>query len=136
MTGVEVILVTAIAFLGFAFSALFSGLETGLYTLNRIRLDVRADQGDPSAIALRNHLRRPVRTLVVLLLGTNAASYVGAYGVANLVASTQIAIRNKSVALGATMLPVFAVLHLTYGLGSFWGIVRAVAHRVYPRDPS
>ena len=78
--------------------------------------------------------------LTVALWWPGAAAVAGvsavAYGVADLTASTHVAIRNKSLALGATMLPVFAALHLTYGIGSLWGIVRAVAHRVYRRAAS
>ena len=43
MTTAEVILLALLTLVGVGLSALFSGLETGLYTINRVRLTVRAD---------------------------------------------------------------------------------------------
>jgi len=74
----------AATLLGFLLSALFSGLETGLYTLNRVRLTVQAARREPAALRLRRELGRLSRTLSVLLLGTNAANYLGSYALAEL----------------------------------------------------
>lgn len=70
------------AFAGLAFSALFSGVETGVYTLNRVRLTVRAGRGDPKAAILRNEMQNPNRLLSTLLIGNNLANYAGSYGIA------------------------------------------------------
>jgi CBS domain containing-hemolysin-like protein len=70
--------------LGLALTGLFAGLETGLYTLNPVRLIVAGSRGSPAALRLRGHLRAPNRTLIVLLVGTNTASYLGSYGLARL----------------------------------------------------
>ncbi len=70
--------------IGFILSAIYSGLETGMYTLNRIRLNVRAESGIRSAIRLRQELQYPARALIVLLIGTNAANYLGSFGLAEL----------------------------------------------------
>jgi len=70
------------ALAGLGFSAIFSGVETGIYTLNRVRLTVRAGRSEPSAIILRNELQQPNRLLSTLLIGNNIANYAGSYGVA------------------------------------------------------
>ncbi|MCA9283820.1 MAG: DUF21 domain-containing protein [Phycisphaerales bacterium] len=67
---------------GLGLSALFSGIETGLYTLSRLRLAVRAGRGDPAALRLRKELRHPERLLSTLLIGNNLANYAGSLGLA------------------------------------------------------
>jgi CBS domain containing-hemolysin-like protein len=71
---------------GFAGSMLYSGLETGLYTLNPVRLTLRASRGERTAVEIRHALRNLSRTLSVLLIGNNAANYLGTFGLAALMA--------------------------------------------------
>ena len=73
-----------VTFLGLVLSALYSGLETGLYTVNKIRLDVRASNGVASATRLLTLLNKPTRMLAVLLVCNNIANYLASYGVARL----------------------------------------------------
>ena len=68
--------------LGLAHSALFSGIETGMYTINRVRLLVRAGQGDRAALRLQAELAQPGRLLATLLAGNNIANYLGSFGFA------------------------------------------------------
>jgi len=63
--------------IGLAGSALYSGLETGSYTINRVRLHVRAHAGDRRAIALTRLVESPSVILGVLLIGNNLANYMG-----------------------------------------------------------
>ncbi|MCP3906170.1 MAG: DUF21 domain-containing protein [Planctomycetes bacterium] len=84
MTATEIIALVAAVLVGFLLSAVYSGLETGLYTLNPVRLAVLAARGAPAAIALRRRMRRPTRLLTVLLIGTNASNYLGTWGIAEL----------------------------------------------------
>jgi CBS domain containing-hemolysin-like protein len=70
------------ALAGIVLSALFSGLETGVYTINRVRVLVRADRGERAARRIQHELDHPNRLLSVLLLGNNAANYLGTFGVA------------------------------------------------------
>jgi CBS domain containing-hemolysin-like protein len=67
---------------GICLSALFSGLETGLYTINRVRVVVRAKRGESAARRLQHEIRKPNRLLSTLLLGNNMANYMGTFGVA------------------------------------------------------
>ncbi|NLF32294.1 MAG: DUF21 domain-containing protein [Planctomycetes bacterium] len=60
---------------GILASALFSGLETGTYVLNKIRLDLRCAKGDRQALRLRRALDRSGAMLAALLVATNAAHY-------------------------------------------------------------
>lgn len=75
-------IVLGLALIGFVFSALFSGMETGLYVINRVRLAVRASRGEAAAVRVRNELQHSNRTLTVLLIGNNAANYLGSFGLA------------------------------------------------------
>ncbi|MHC4947081.1 MAG: CNNM domain-containing protein, partial [Planctomycetota bacterium] len=80
----DVILYGLVALAGVLLSALFSGMETGLYTINRVRLAVRAGAGEPRALRLRGLLGDPNRVLSTILIGNNIANYAGSYGIAAL----------------------------------------------------
>lgn len=82
MTTEQAIFFLSLTVIGLAVSALFSGLETGIYTLNRVRLTVRAARRDRLALGVRSMMRSPNRTLMVLLIGTNSANYLASYGLA------------------------------------------------------
>ncbi len=82
MTPLDWALIVAAALAGIAISAVFSGMEIGLYTINRVRLELRAGQGDRSAAVLSTLVRRPQRMLAVILIGTNAANQLGAWSIA------------------------------------------------------
>ena len=71
-----------LALTGVLLSAMFSGLETGLYTINRVRLTVRASHGERSAERLRAFMNNPNRMLSTLLVGNNIANYAGSFGIA------------------------------------------------------
>jgi len=57
---------------------------------------------------------------------------LGAYGVASLLVSTQLAVRERDFRCLVIMPFVFASLHLGYGLGSLWGLLRALAQTLIP----
>jgi len=73
-----------ILLVGIALSAIYSGLETGLYTINQIRLHVRATSKQRSAKRLQRLIENPTRMLAVLLICNNVANYVASYGAARL----------------------------------------------------
>lgn len=64
------------ALLTLALSAFFSGTETGTYCLNRVRLRVRADRGDPAARRLADLMRRQEELVIANLFGTSAVDYL------------------------------------------------------------
>ncbi len=70
--------------IGFIGSALFSGVETGSYMLNRIRLRRRERDGRRSAIVLSKVLRLPYLFIYTVLICNNIANYVVSMGVTEL----------------------------------------------------
>jgi len=73
-----VLLVVALVAIGFGtiYAGYFSGFETGLYTLNRIRLRHRREQGDPRAVVLDRLLAQPRRAIATTLVGHNLCVYL------------------------------------------------------------
>jgi putative hemolysin len=67
---------------GTLLAGFFAGCETGLYTVNRVRLRVRSarEPADHLARSLAPQVDRAERTLPSLLLGFNAFSAVAAFG--------------------------------------------------------
>jgi CBS domain containing-hemolysin-like protein len=55
-------------------SFVFSGIEAGILSLNRVRLRNRLDQGDRAAMKLSSLLARPERLLATVLIVTNLAN--------------------------------------------------------------
>jgi CBS domain containing-hemolysin-like protein len=80
-TNMDWVLWFALAMLGLLCSGLYSGAETGLYVLNKMRLDLRAEAGSPAARALRVMLRKFDALLAVLLLGTNLSTYLTTFAI-------------------------------------------------------
>ncbi len=52
-------------------AAFFAGIETGVISINRMRLRHRAEQGDPPSRILQGFLDQPDRLLGTTLVGTN-----------------------------------------------------------------
>ena len=65
-----------IILLGFAFSALFSGVETGSYMINRIRLKQRKRERKSSALVLSKLLADNHIFIFTVLIGNNLAVYL------------------------------------------------------------
>jgi putative hemolysin len=64
--------------------SMFCGLETGIYRLNRIRLDLRASDGDPAARTLQRMGCKFNNVLAVLLIGTNLCRHVATLAISAL----------------------------------------------------
>ena len=60
--------------LGILVCGLFAGLETGVYSLNRVRLHLLSQKGDDQARILASMVSRPAPLLATLLIGTNVAT--------------------------------------------------------------
>ena len=78
----ELALYAALAFVGLGGSALCSGLETSLYTLNHARLTLRAHEpGAPKVYPkLLHDIHQPDRPLAALLVANNLFNYFGVLG--------------------------------------------------------
>jgi CBS domain containing-hemolysin-like protein len=74
----------AVAAAAVAMAMLYAGMETGIYVLNKIRLDLRAEGGSRQARILRGLLRRPDHLLAVLLIGSSAATYAATFAIRGL----------------------------------------------------
>lgn len=72
--------------LGMALSFIYSGMETGAYVVNKVRLDLRAESGDSRARRLRAMLRQPDKPLIVILIGNNLANNLASAGVVMMLA--------------------------------------------------
>ena len=95
----------------FAGSMFFSGLETGGYLLNRIRLRARVRRGEPSALRLQESLRDAHRFIFTVLIGNNIANYLLSREVTRLYSET--AGWNAETAATLTlMLPLFLFCEL------------------------
>ena len=82
MTTTMLLTLVTVAVLGLVFSALYSGMETGLYTMSRVKLALRRHEGDTRAVRVGLLLDRPARMLAVVLLGTNIANSAGSSALA------------------------------------------------------
>jgi CBS domain containing-hemolysin-like protein len=65
---------------GLTLSFLCSGMETGIYLVNKIRLDLQAEAGRPAARRLRHDLEERRQPLGALLSGNCAANYLATAG--------------------------------------------------------
>lgn len=109
MTTGELILAGLLTLAGITMSALCSGIETGTYTVNRVRLAVRAGRGERSAQRLSRELQHPERVLTTILIGNNIANYAGSFGLAAIIGSMHLP-EWQAVALNALVLtPVLFV---------------------------
>src|SRR3954470_9933373 len=58
-----------------ALSFLFSGMEAGVFALNRLRIRQNARAGNPRAAALYGYLERPEDFLWTILVGNTMANF-------------------------------------------------------------
>ena len=109
--------------LGIALSAFFAGMETGLISLNRIRLRHEVERKHRRAMVLNVFVENTERLLGTTLLGTNLASVVMAVVTSSL--AGYLFGRGYLVGLGATI--VASALLLIFG-----EIVPKTLFRHYP----
>jgi CBS domain containing-hemolysin-like protein len=67
----------AVMLIGFIGSALYSGMETGVYVLNRVRVRIHALKGNRAAQTLQRLIAQPTNLLTTLLIGNNVMNYMG-----------------------------------------------------------
>jgi putative hemolysin len=103
----------AAALLGVLVSALASGVETGLYRLNRIRLRLRADSGDRRARTLQGLLGDLRGQIIVTIIGANFGEYLATAMLTLLVASAGWVETSAGVELVTT--PIAAMILFVFG---------------------
>ena len=95
-------------------SGFFSGSETGVYCLNRLRLRVASAHGDRTARRVERVMERPEDLVITALLGTNIADYL---------ATACIAALLMRVAVADSLVEVYATLIVTPLILVFGGII-------------
>lgn len=71
----------AVAVAAAALSFGYSGLETGIYMMNKIRLDLRAETGSRAARTIRKIVSDQSRFLAILLIGNSLATYAASFAI-------------------------------------------------------
>lgn len=101
-----------IAFIaGLVGTALFCGLETGIYRLNRVKLEVRAERGPSqlAALILRREIGDPQRTLATVLIGTILCGDLAAQGASRLLSAVGYSDGLVVLLNAALLTPIFFV---------------------------
>lgn len=99
----------AVGLLGLIGSAIYSGLETGIYRLNRIRLHLYAHQHEPRARLLDRMIRDPNRMLGTLLIGNNIANYASSLSITALLGAAGYSDRQVIVIVAIVLTPMLFV---------------------------
>ena len=88
----------------------YSGMETGIYVLNKVRLELRAESGAWQARLLRRLMRNTPDLLTVLLIGVNVANYAATFAISTLfvLGGYGEAAEWYAIALSAPLLFIFA----------------------------
>jgi putative hemolysin len=85
MTPQEMAFSTMMLLVGVVGSAFCSGVETGIYSLSRIRMNLRASRGnDTLARLLKTEVDRPARVLATLLIANTFFNNLGSIGISAL----------------------------------------------------
>jgi len=92
-------------------SACYSGLETTVYSMSRLRLMLKMSQCDQRAIRIQHELDRPDRLLSTLLIGTNASTFIASFGFTVFLANV--------LGLGEWFIIVLEAIVLTFALFIF-----------------
>ena len=121
---------------GMVLSFIYSGVETGAYVVNKVRLDLRAEAGSRRARRLRRMLRQPDKPLVVILIGNNLANYLASAGLVMILTARAVTHTDwYSVAILTPLVFIFCELlpknlfqrhgeTLTYAFGGFLDLSR------------
>lgn len=67
--------------LGVLGSAVFSGFETAIYSMSRLRLIVRQSRGERAAIILRSETSNAQRTISTLLITSNLGNFMASFAI-------------------------------------------------------
>lgn len=76
----------AMAIVGLLLSGYFSGMEMGIYALNKMRLDLRAEAGIASAKTLKWLIHKWNNLLTTIMIGNNLVNYMTTFTIGTLLA--------------------------------------------------
>lgn len=111
MTVGQMILTYTLAIGGILTCGLFAGLETGIYSLNRVRLHILEHQNNRSARIISKLMANSASLLAALLIATNIATNIATSSIGNLLEAagcTHVQIVLYDVLLLTPLLFVFA----------------------------
>lgn len=109
MTPLELLLLVLLFLIGAAGSMFFSGSETGLYVLNRVRLKLRVERRERQALILQNELDNSSRLLVNLLIGNNMMNQLASFAATSLFAALHIGAWLEILITAAVLTPILFV---------------------------
>lgn len=118
-----------VAVLSVLMVAMYAGMEMGIYTLNKIRLDVRADRGDRSARRLQKMLDNPSNLLVVLLIGTNMFNYLVTFAISAMYIASGAG-RSAEIYTIATATPIMFILSESIPKNVFQVLAERLCYRL------
>jgi CBS domain containing-hemolysin-like protein len=84
-------------------AGMFAGIETGIYTLNRVRLALEVGRARRAAVQLLEEIRFPNRLLATLLIGNACAHDLGSIAIAHLLGGLGVS-PLASIAINACIL--------------------------------
>lgn len=90
-------------------SGFFSGIETGVWRLNRVRLRVRVEKRDPRALRLARLVERPEEVVIASVLGNNSVDYLFTVTLSMLLAHAGIGASMPELYVTAIGTPVLLV---------------------------
>lgn len=93
---------------GICGAAMYAGLETGTYAVNKVRLELRTAEGDGQAVRLSRMLANPPQMLATLLIGTNAMQNLAIAG--SVAVLHELGASNPDALTTLVMTPVLFVL--------------------------
>ena len=117
---------------GFLGSAAFSGIETGCYAVNRVKLHLLASQGTRSAVRLESWLQRPRSLLSTLLIGNNLCNYLGTFGLAVLLQRAGFSDSQQAVLNILIVTPLLLVFGETLPKDLFSGYTEKLLYPLVP----
>lgn len=132
MTTTSIIFWTLLMLVGFAGSALYSGLETGAYRLNRVRLEIYHHQQHRTAHTLHWLINHPTELLTTLLIGNNLTNYLGTAALAVILESRQYSDWQVVVLNTAIVTPVLFVFGETLPKDLFAAFADRLMYRLTP----
>jgi len=107
---IEFLTPVTLVIIGLLFAGLFSGYETGIYCLNRYRLNIRAARRDRAAMLVKRLVSRPHHLISSILLGTNISVYVATVALTSCLARQTAVGESADMVATVILAPIFFVM--------------------------